>query len=82
MADIALDKSAVTPDYVYDAEDWSETYSWDRLDLLTDNLNTGDILELGTLIQGPTKFACLVHGEVELFDSEEDAAKAMGPLDE
>ena len=82
MDDTELEKPETTPDYVYDAEDWSETYSWDQLDLLTDNLNTGDILELGTLIQGPTKFACLVHGEVELFDSEEDAAKAMAPLDE
>ena len=83
MDDATLDKPAITPDYVYDAEDWSETYSWDRRDLLTDNLfNTGDILELGTLIQGPTKFACLVHGEFELFDSEEAAAKAMAPLDE
>lgn len=78
MTDITLDKPAVTPDYVYDAEDWSEIYSWDRLDLLTDNLNPGDILEIGTLIQGPTKFACLVHGEVKLFDSGEDAVEAMG----
>lgn len=76
------------PDYVYDHTDWECTYSWSDRGMLIEGLDLGEIKEVSTLHQGPSKW-CVIVGvdpdedgfaqdtETVWFDSEVDARAAV-----
>lgn len=71
-----------SPDYYYDPNCWEITYEWpDRADVrdwLTD-ADTG-VVEVATLVKGPTLFAAMVGEDretLEFFESEQLARAAL-----
>lgn len=75
------------PDFVYDPDNWEETFNWGDHHQLEDNVERGQIQSFSTLIRGPDKFCAMVpiegedpeNGDCEhqWFDSVEEAKAAM-----
>ena len=80
--------SEAKPDYCYAVGDWEWTNNWEDRHLLTEDMRLGDIMQIGTLISGPDKWAahvaitwdddgCPDETEVRWFDTKEEAEAAI-----
>lgn len=78
------------PDHCYDDANWEYSIDWKSRDTLTDDLPLGDMMKVGTLFDGPYKFAAHIivtrdedgdadETEVRWFDTEAEALVALAP---
>lgn len=75
------------PDFCYVANTWETTWPFEDRDMIADEINPSDVVEVGTLIAGPTMWVAKVpvawdddgdpeDWEVQWFDTKEAAEAA------
>lgn len=86
-APVSTEQQSAT-DYCYNRNDWEITFEWDDRDMLVEHMMPGEVMEVGTLQQGPTLWVAEYENgdddrETRWFDNEADArAIAEGKDDE